>query len=340
MLVVEVERALDRLGLAGTHLLVAVSGGIDSTALLHALHELSQRHHLNLSIGHVNHGLRGEASEADEASVRAGAEALGLPFFREAVTPGALREGRSSRDRPTLQEAARALRYPALRRMAAAAGASHLATAHNADDQAETVLLRLFRGTSPDGLGGIPERSPDGHLVRPLLRVPRAAVKAYAEERGLSWREDASNRDLGYRRNRLRERWLPGLVADFNPRLLMAIGKLAEAQRLDSEWIGREVDKEAATRFWSEAGWLRIAPKDWAALPETLSRRLAARALERCGTGRLVSRVQLLRMVDFLESARPGTQIELPGGLRLIRDREGFRLGPLPATGVVSGSAC
>ena len=205
--------------------------------LLHALHGLSERGQLKLSIGHVNHGLRGAESEADEAAVRAAAAALGLPVFAQRVDPRALREGRSSRERPTLQEAARSLRYPALRGMAERAGAAHVATAHTADDQAETVLLRLLRGTGPDGLAGIPERSSDGVVVRPLLRIARAEIERYAAEQRLSWREDASNQRRDYTRNRLRLDWLPGLAAAFNPRLLRAIGDLAEALRTDAEWI-------------------------------------------------------------------------------------------------------
>lgn len=341
-LVDEVARALRRLGCDGARLLVAVSGGVDSLALLSALHELAERHRLKLSIGHVNHGLRGAESEADGAAVRAAGEALALPVHCQRVAPRELRAGGPSRDRPTLQEAARTLRYAALRRLAAAAGAERVATAHTADDQAETVLMRLLRGSGPDGLAGIPERSPDGRLLRPLLRVSRAQVLDYARARALHWREDASNRDPRYARNRLRERWLPGLAREFNPRLLMAIANLAEAQRRDSEWIAREVEREAARRLWSEGGWLRIDGKDWQALPAALARRLAAEALRRCGTGRLVARVQLERMLGFLNQGRVGTYIELPGGLRLQRDRRGYRLGPRPAgeRGVNGETAC
>jgi tRNA(Ile)-lysidine synthase len=290
----------------------------------------------------VNHGLRGAESEADEGCVRALARELGLPFHAERIEPRARRAAGPSRDRPSLQEAARELRYAALRRLAAAAGARHVATAHHADDQAETVLLRLLRGTGPDGLAGIPERSPDGVIVRPLLRVPRAQVEAFARQRGLRWREDASNGDPVYARNRLRERWLPGLAREFNPRLLRAIANLAEAQQRDREWIEREVEREAGGRLSGEGAWLRIEADGWQGLPEALSRRLAREALRRCGTGRLATRVQIERMTGFLAAARPGSYIELPGDLRLVRDRRGFRLGPRSpaARGVAGEDAC
>jgi tRNA(Ile)-lysidine synthase len=325
-----VERAALRLELAQRRLLVAVSGGIDSVALAHALRAISQRCGLELAIGHVNHGLRGAESDADQALVEALAAQLGLRALVERVAPGALRAGGPSRDRPTLQEAARELRYAALRRMADAAGAQHVVTAHTLDDQAETVLLRILRGTGPDGLGAIPERSPDGRIVRPLLAVSRAEIERFAAARGLVWREDASNASPAYARNRLRSDWLPGLARSFNPRLLRALADLAEAQRRDSEWIEAQVEREAGERLAIEDGWLRIEATGWRDLPEALSRRVARRALVACGAARLVSRRHLERMDAFLRHGLPGRAIELPGGLRLVRDRAGLRLGPVP----------
>jgi tRNA(Ile)-lysidine synthase len=222
------------------------------------------------------------------------------------------------------------LRYRALAVMAAELGTTCLATAHTADDQAETLLLRLLRGTGPDGLGGIPESSRDGGLVRPLLRVSRAEIERYAGDHGLSWREDRSNQSVEYTRNRLRMHWIPGLARDFNPRLLRALGDLAEAQREDTAWIEAQVEREAASRFGLEGRWLRIEAGDWRETPEALGRRLARWALVRAGAARDVSRVHLERILSFLRNGKPRTHIELPGGLRLERDRRGFRLGPLP----------
>jgi tRNA(Ile)-lysidine synthase len=278
----------------------------------------------------VHHGLRGAEADADQAAVAAQAGRLGAPFAAERVTPAALCEGGPSRDRPTLQEAARTLRYAALDRIASRLGADRIATAHHANDQAETVLLRLFRGTGPDGLAAIPECSPDGRIVRPLLRLTRAELEDYARARSLSWREDRSNASPDYTRNRLRD-WLPALAREFNPRLLRAIADLAEAQRRDSEWIRAGVLREAGARFTTEGSWLRIDAKDWGALPEALSRRLAREALARAGSARDVERVHLERIARFLCDGSPGRRIELPGGLELRCDRGGFRLGPSSA---------
>jgi len=333
MIVREVRDAIRRLGVEGRSVLVAVSGGIDSVALLHVLHSLADELGLALSIGHVNHGLRGEESEGDERAVCSLGEAMGLPVRVKRVDLATLRQGRSSRDRPTVQEAARELRYRALCEMADALECDHIATAHNADDQAETVLLRLFRGTGPDGLGGIPKRSPDGRLIRPLLAVERSEIDSFLREGGHSWREDSSNASDVYARNRLRHHWLPGLAEDFNPRLLRAIGSLAEAQQQDAKWIASLVEREAMARFSVEGNWLQIDEKDWGLLPKALSMRLARCALERCGSARHTTRVHLERMVDFFCNGRPNSWIELPGDLRLSRARgagTGFTLGPVP----------
>ena len=142
-----VSQALCWLVPEGSRLLVACSAGIDSTVLLDVLQELGW----NLSIGHVNHGLRGEESQADETFVCELGASRGIPVGVERVDPGALRQGGSSRERPTLQEAARRLRYAALERLAEASGAAWIATAHTTDDQAETVLMRLLRGSGPTG---------------------------------------------------------------------------------------------------------------------------------------------------------------------------------------------
>jgi tRNA(Ile)-lysidine synthase len=329
MLIDELQRAADSLRLADERLLVAVSGGIDSVTLVHALLEIAGGNRLKLSIAHVNHGLRGSESEADQCAVKELAEGFGLPFWLRRIDPEQRRSGHSSRERLTLQEAARTLRYQALREMAAEADCQRLVTAHNADDQAETVLLRLLRGSGPDGLAGIPESSPDGVVVRPMLRITRQEIESYASVRGIDWREDRSNASTVYARNRLRLNWLPGLAKDFNDQLLRAIGNLAEAQRRDTEWIAALVEREAAERFIPESGRLRVMSEGWDVLPEALARRLARWGLRRCGGERDTTRVHLERMLDFLRTARSGTRIELPGGIRLERDRTGFWLGPL-----------
>jgi tRNA(Ile)-lysidine synthase len=320
-----VERAARRLGLAERSVLVAASGGIDSTLLAHALHALAGRLGLRLALGHVNHGLRGAEADADQAFVASLGEKLGVPVLVRRVAPQRLRAGRPSRARPTLQEAARRLRYAALEEMAREAGAQHVATAHTLDDQAETVLLRLLRGTGPPGLGGIPERSPDGRIVRPLLGVSRREIERFAAERRLSWREDASNRDPAYARARLRRDWLAGLGQAFNPRWLRAVGDLAEAQRRESEWIEARVSEEASRRLAREGDTCSFSCEGIEALPVAVARRLARRVLHEAGAGRDLSRRHLERVLAFAAPGRSGARLELPGGLVLVRWRRRLR---------------
>jgi tRNA(Ile)-lysidine synthase len=319
---------LQALDCAGRTLLIGASGGIDSTVLVHGVHALAGELRVGLALGHVHHGLRGAEADADEAFVRSLGAAMGAPVLVRRVAPRGLRKGGPSRSRPTLQEAARRLRYAALTEMAAAAGAERIATAHTLDDQAETVLLRLLRGSGPAGLGGIPERSPDGRIVRPLLAVSRAEIERFAGARGLLWREDASNRDPAYARGRLRRDWLRGLGEAFNPQWLRAIGDLAEAQRRESEWIEPLVTQEAEARLARDGeGWTLVCT-GWDALPSALARRLARRVLHEAGAGRDVTRAHLERMLALLARGRTGAKLELPGGLLLERERGRVRLRP------------
>ncbi len=315
------------LGLRERRVLVAVSGGVDSSVLLHGLAALAPELGLSLAAGHVHHGLRGADADADEACAADLAKALDVAFAVRRVAPRALRARASaSRTRPTLQEAARTLRHAALRELAAELRCDCIATAHNLDDQAETVLMRLFRGASPAGLGGIAEHSADGAVLRPLLDVPRAAIERYARERGLSWREDASNRDPHYARGRLRASGLAAIAREMNPEWLRAVGQLAEAQRKESAWIDEQVEREAQRCLRAESGGLALSRAAFAALPEPIARRLIRVALRALGGARDVSRGAIERSAAFVRGSRSGARLDLPGGLRWRAGPESCRL--------------
>ncbi len=331
MIEAAVENSLNRLVSLEGPLLVAVSGGLDSSVLLQVLSTLAQKRGFACVAGHVNHGLRGDESEADEVSVRTLAQQLGVGVRVAHIDPASQREGHVSRTRPTLQEAARRLRYEALRKLAGEAGARHIATAHHQDDQAETLLMRLFRGSGPDGLGGIPETSPDGMVLRPLLDVTREQIRLHAEAHGLCWREDSSNNDLRYTRNRVRAEWIPRLSEAFNPQLVRKLAEQAESQRRDAEWIEGLVAEVAQGLLIvrPEQDAVELGKAGWDAFPEALARRLVQRAVREAGAGRDLTRVHLTRVLAFLRSApdaRNGAFIELPGSLRLVRERERYLL--------------
>ncbi len=205
----------------GDRVIVAVSGGPDSMALLHVLWEARERLGLTLEVAGVDHGLRPAAAE-ELALVRARAEALGLPFVRLAVDVARHRRGAG------LQEAARRARLDALMALAGARGARRVALGHQADDQAETVLFRIVRGTGLAGLQGIPYRRDP--FVRPLLDLSRREIVRYLRRRSIPFIEDPSNADLRFARARIRHRHLPAL-AEENPRVAEALVALAAAAR-------------------------------------------------------------------------------------------------------------
>ncbi|MFL5308701.1 MAG: tRNA lysidine(34) synthetase TilS [Polyangia bacterium] len=205
----------------GDRILVAVSGGPDSMALLHVLWEARERLGIGLEVAAVDHGLRPGAA-AEVALVGERAAALELPFWPVAV------QVRREPGRASLQDAARRARLDALAALAAQRGLRRVALGHNADDQAETVLFRIVRGTGLRGLGGIPYRRDP--FVRPLLDVPRAEIERYLARRSIPFATDPSNADPRFTRARIRHQILPLLAAE-NPRVSQALIGLARAAR-------------------------------------------------------------------------------------------------------------
>lgn len=323
------DRALRALVPEGGAVLVAVSGGRDSCVLLDLLLARRAVHGLALVVAHVHHGLRGAEADLDAEHVASLARAAELPFRSLRIDPEAARRSGPSRTRPTLEEAARVLRRAALERLADETGCTAIATAHHAGDQAETLLLRLLRGTGPDGLAGMRARSGDGRWIKPLLDLSPTALERWARERGLVWREDASNVDPRFERNRVRHELLPLLALRFNPRILRALQDLAEAARSDRDWIEGEVARVAAGRVERHGEAVRLALDGWSELPEALARRVVRRALVETGLEREVSRSALLRLLAHLRRGRQvgrDRMLELPGGFVVRRRDDAFVL--------------
>lgn len=227
------------------NLIVAVSGGPDSVALLHALLALRSPNLTGLLIiAHLNHQLRGAESDADEAFVRQlhddlqNAGAAGLECAWERIDVAA----RAAAASANLEATARQIRYDWLTHLAREKKISWIATGHTADDQAETVLHRLLRGTGLQGLRGIAPRrelAPGVELIRPLLQVSRSEVLAYLQSEGVPYRQDSSNLDRRFTRNRIRHELLPLLARDYNPAITPLLAQLAE----QAEEVHREQDK-------------------------------------------------------------------------------------------------
>lgn len=318
--------------------LVAVSGGADSMALLRVLLGIGQR----LGVAHVHHGLRGEEADSDQVFVGRRAAELGVPFHARRVAAArpaprprgmqspAVRSAGASRESPEAR--ARRLRYAALEELRALHGYWAVLTAHTRDDQAETLLLRLVRGTGVAGLSGIEPRSMRGRLLRPVLRIGRAMLRGELGESSGAYREDSSNSDPAVPRNRLRAEVLP-LLEEIHrgagERLAALAGRAREARQPSEAEVGRLLERAVRGGnggFWVDAKALLEAPVG-------LRMGAIAALLRRAGLAERVTSDHLQRVDGFLAHAGTGKALSLPRDHALYRSREGFWLGNGSAPG-------
>jgi len=312
MLLEKVRQTISRYRMVETgagRVILAVSGGPDSVALCHLLHRLRSELAVELVVAHVHHGLRGEEADEDARFVSAMAKALDLPVVVQSLDVRAWQREHGG----SLQMAARTLRYQCLRRVMAEQRASRLALGHNADDQAEELLLRLLRGAGPRGLRGMAARRGNG-IIRPLLACHRAEILDYLSCHGLSWREDRSNLEPWCQRNRLRLEILPLLRDHFNSKLNAALVRTAaifeeEEDLWDSlvaGWLDRHARREGD-------GVLNLPLPELLQTHPALQRRLLRRGLEMtCGhlAGFGFHHVDLL--LRLCRSAGANREIHLP----------------------------
>jgi tRNA(Ile)-lysidine synthase len=304
----------------GDRVLIAVSGGADSLALLHLLWRMRDKLGCALHVASLDHGLRGEAGANDVHHVSLAAQALGLPFTAGSIDVTALSGGVG------IEAAARSARYRFLAETARRVNASKLTTAHHADDQAETVLMHLLRGAGLEGLRGMGARSPvPGHadltLIRPLLRCTRAELEAYCFEHGLNPRHDASNEDITFTRNRIRRQLLPQLESIY-PGVRGALAALADTASEDAAYIaaqyaatlGLEVREETG-RVWLPRSVLRQAPA-------ALARRFIFDGARRLAADIELSYQHVIAALDVALHGAQGAAAALPAGLRLRVDYE------------------
>ncbi len=245
----------------GDTLVIACSGGADSASLLHLLNELKKDWELSLIVGHYNHKLRKEADE-DHCFVRKLASNYSLPFYSESGDVKAF----ANENRMNLEEAGRRLRYGFLKRIAEENGNALIATGHTMTDQAETVLMRIFRGTGSLGLGGIQPKT-EGGIVRPLLLVKRTEVLEYIEKKGLEYRVDESNFNTDFLRNRIRHRLIPYLENNYSPSITDTLSRLALIVQ-DEESFLKEISRQKSAlayvwlkdQYWLDMDFLRTLP--------------------------------------------------------------------------------
>jgi tRNA(Ile)-lysidine synthase len=292
---------------AGSRVLVALSGGPDSVALLDALHRLARELGLDVAAAHLDHGLRPD-SDRDRAFCAELCGELCVPLHTGKVD---VRE-RARRTGEGLEGAAREARYAFLRSVRESCGADAIAVAHTRDDQAETLLLRLLRGAGSDGLAGMRVRC--GDVVRPLLEVGREDVHRHLRESGRRWLEDPSNADLGFARNRIRHELLPYLEARFNPRARAVLARTAELLADEARELETRIDELYGRCARPERGGVRLEIGALREVPPALARRLLRRAVEAVGGRKGLSRQHVERVLALARRHRPGRRLPLPGG--------------------------
>ncbi len=313
-------------------LVVAVSGGPDSLALLHALALLRPHHRLALHVAHFDHTLRGEHSAADASFVAETAAALGLPHTIGGGDVRAL----ALRERRNLSAAARQARYAFLADVAAAIGAPAIATGHTADDRAETLLLHLLRGTGSDGLSALPydaplPNMPSLRLLRPLLGVLRAETAAFCAAHGLAPRHDPSNDDRRYARSRIRHELVPRL-SEYNPSIVAALGQTAALLEAEHDLIERALDASWPALVLAHPGGLLVQMGVWRGLHLALRRAALRRAHRWLAADAELSFAQTEAARELLDSGRQAA-LTLAGGVTLRLDGETALLGAPPPVG-------
>ena len=285
--------------------LTAVSGGADSVCLALVLKELG----IEIAIAHVNHGLRGEESDADEVFTKELAQSLGVSFFSRKVTLSG----------PNLEAAGREARRAFFDEVCRQNGLSKIALAHTRNDRVETFLMNLLRGSGSEGLVSMAPVTEN--TIRPLIQSGREEVEAYLKEQNQSWRTDSTNFDLGFARNRLRHATIPKLASNFNPNLIDTLARTVEIlegedawmRALTNEWLSRNGTKE------QDDFVIRVAGLESA--PVGLVRRVLRAALRMAGSElRDVSFDHVEAIRALLETGKSGKIVEIPGGLVVARE--------------------
>ena len=311
----------------GQHVLVAVSGGPDSVALLSLLHRLRSSWSLTLTAVHFNYGLRGVESDEDQVFVETLCRELEIPLYARRL------DVRDRARRTSLQAAARDLRYRAMTDIAETCGADRIAVGHTADDQAETILLWMLRGAGLAGLSGMPI-SRDRTIIRPLYQTKRQEILAYLQRAGLSYRQDSSNAKLVYARNRVRHEVLP-ILKKLVPSSVDALCRLADLCREDDRYLDQHVAALCASGVRQEGcgGWVidRVFLQQ---LPLAIQRRVVRDVLRRCDPRRRPASARTIGQVLQAVTKKGSFQAIAMKSTRLVVDQDVVRFIPSGPRGV------
>lgn len=304
---------------AGDRLLLAVSGGPDSVFMLHVLNILKEDLGINIYVANLDHGLRGRASEIDSEFVKHFSESLDIPFIHKKINLKKTHETAGL----SKEEIARKARYDFLIGSAKKAHACTIATGHTLDDHAETVLMRIIKGSSMRGLTGIPPmRFQDGlKIIRPLIDITKKEIEVYLKSRSIPYRIDRSNLEHIYFRNSVRNSILP-FLEKYNPKVKHALVNLAEGLREDFDFIEEEKRKKAFD-LSSKRNRLSLKLKDMIIQPRALRKEIIRDALAAAGADiKKLSYRHWKDMDNFIMVKQKGKSIDLPGGVRINKGGE------------------
>ncbi|MCI0786773.1 MAG: tRNA lysidine(34) synthetase TilS [Chloroflexi bacterium] len=331
--------ALTRAGFSGGGrlLVVAVSGGPDSSALLFSLHRLMEQHSLKLHVAHLNHDFRGEEADEDARFVEAMAHDLGLPCTVDKQDPI---EYQRQRGISSFEQTAREMRYTFLAEVAKEFGAAAVATGHTADDQAETVLLHVLRGTGLNGLRGMeflsqwpwPGAEANLRLFRPLLGVSKADTTDYCRALSRDFRQDSGNYLHRFTRNRVRHQLLPLLAAEYNPQVSESLLRLSRTAAQTLEYMDQEVDRVWPLVALQVASQISFDLSALASLHPALQKMVLRRGyVQLVGHSRRLRESHINAMAGLVAGGESGRSLDLPGGLKLHRSYQQLVLSKDPA---------
>ena len=312
----KVRNTIKRFGMlnSGDTVVIGVSGGVDSVILLHILVKLSEEYKLSVIAAHINHGLRGKESDRDEAFVKELAKKLGVKFTSKRIDINSLLKKGDS-----LQDIAREVRYAFFEEMAKRYKADKIATGHNLDDQAETMIIRFLRGAGLSGLSGIlPKR---GKYIRPLLDVSREEIEEYADKNRLKSVRDSSNKSTKYLRNHIRLKLMPALE-HYNPRLKNDMARLAHIIAKDEEYL-KDKAKDAYKKCVKNQGKSAVFfyLKKLIGLHDAIKARIFFIAVEKLlGSSKGFYSYHVQDFLKLLTNNAPNVSINLPHNLTLYKE--------------------
>ncbi len=312
-----VKRTIEENGLLkqGDRVLVGCSGGADSVALVEILRTLARLNGWGIYVCHVNHNLRGSEAQEDALWVGNFCRMRGLDFCVENVdVPKLIAQGRYSPE-----EAARVLRYQALRKVAESQACACIAVAHNRDDNAETVMMNVLRCSALDGLTGM--KNGNG-IIRPLLLASRAQIEEFCRQQKISFRTDSSNRDKKYLRNRVRLELFPYLQK-YNPSIVDTLCRSADILSADAEFLNAFAQEKFAALAVADEDGLRLPLQDFACLPRSIATRVVSLAIAKmlkADTEKYINSKHILKVQQLAVTGRTGAVLDLPGDLKVKKD--------------------